>query len=83
MPLYEYSCDSCTMVFEELVFSQSFSVKCPNCGGSGAKRMLSTFSPARGGSAPDAACGEGACATPGAGRANGGGCCGGTCGCGH
>jgi putative FmdB family regulatory protein len=84
MPLYEYRCDSCTMVFEELVSSHSAAVKCPNCGSRGPTRVLSTFAAHGGGGVrAEGSCGEGACATPGVGRASGHGGCGGACGCGH
>ncbi len=52
MPLYEFRCKSCGLVFEELVFYDKLEeVLCPKCLGD-AERVLSTF----GISVPDEAC---------------------------
>jgi len=52
MPLYEFQCKNCGLVFEELVFHEEIGgVLCPKCLGE-AERMLSTFSI----SVPDDAC---------------------------
>ncbi len=83
MPLYEYRCESCTMVFEELVSSQAAAVKCPTCGSRTPTRVLSTFAAHGGNIRAESQCGEGGCATPGIGHASGQGGCGGACGCGH
>ena len=50
MPLYEYKCDACSLVFEELVFSSSAAagVSCPRCKETRVERLLSTFAHARG-----------------------------------
>jgi putative FmdB family regulatory protein len=47
MPLYEFKCDACSLVFEELVFSSSSGVTCPRCKGDRVERLLSTFAHAR------------------------------------
>jgi putative FmdB family regulatory protein len=69
MPIYEYLCADCSETFEELVStSTAASVACPDCGGTTITKLLSSF------------------ATPrpvGATVGGGGGCCGGSCGCGH
>jgi putative FmdB family regulatory protein len=67
MPIYEYVCMSCESHFEELVRNGD-EPDCPDCGGDNVRRQLSVFS----------ARGETAQPTFG-----GGGCCGGSCGCGH
>lgn len=41
MPLYEYQCDACSCVFEELVFGAPESVPCARCGSSRTRRILS------------------------------------------
>ncbi len=45
MPLYEYECHKCGEKFEKLIFStEKDEVKCPKCGSSETKRLLSSFS---------------------------------------
>ena len=68
MPIYEYVCMTCESHFEELVRNGD-EPDCPDCGGENVRRQLSVFS-ARGDS-PQPSFG------------GGGGCCGGSCGCGH
>ncbi len=65
--MYEYVCMSCEEHFEELVRGDE-EPSCPACGAAKVARQLSTFAFA------------GAAGQTGAGR--GGGCCGGSCGCG-
>ncbi len=44
MPLYEFKCKDCGLIFEELVFySDIKEVLCPKCSGN-AERVLSTLS---------------------------------------
>jgi putative FmdB family regulatory protein len=69
MPMYEYVCMKCEEHFEELVRGDQV-VACPSCGASNVARQLSTFSMV------------GTAAQTGA-FTSGGGCCGGSCGCGH
>ena len=69
MPIYEYACMECEEHFEELVRNQEQTVTCPSCGAADVLRQLSTFAFA--GSQKQASLGSG------------GGCCGGSCGCGH
>ena len=68
MPIYEFVCMGCEEHFEELVRGDT-EVACPNCGATKVAKQMSTFAMVGGG-------GE----TPSFG---GGGCCGGSCGCGH
>jgi putative FmdB family regulatory protein len=69
MPIYEYLCSGCSESFEELVAaSDESSVRCPSCGDAAVTRLLSSFATSR----PEGAMVGG-----------GGGCCGGSCGCGH
>jgi putative FmdB family regulatory protein len=74
MPIYEFACRSCEQQFEELVKANGSTVTatCPQCGSSDTQRLLSVFAV---GSAsqpkPDLSAATG----------NGGGCCGGACGC--
>ena len=68
MPIYEYVCMQCESHFEELVRNGE-KPPCPDCGGVKVQKQFSVF------------------ATHGAGEqpsfGGGGGCCGGSCGCGH
>jgi putative FmdB family regulatory protein len=73
MPIYEYACMECESHFEELVRTAEQAVTCPECGAANVLRQLSTFA-VHGTPKPIAA--------PSAARAGGGGCCGGSCGCG-
>ncbi len=68
MPIYEYVCMECESHFEELVRNGE-AVSCPDCDGSNVRKQWSVF------------------ATPSTAReagpvTGGGGCCGGSCGCG-
>jgi putative FmdB family regulatory protein len=72
MPIYEYVCMKCESHFEELVRG-SEDPPCPDCGGSRVSRQLSVFTAH--GSAPQPSFGPT--------KFSGGGCCGGSCGCGH
>jgi putative FmdB family regulatory protein len=67
MPMYEYVCMKCEAHFEELVRGDQ-QVLCPQCGATKVAKQLSTFSMIGSG---------------GQSAAFGGGCCGGSCGCGH
>jgi putative FmdB family regulatory protein len=73
MPIYEYACMECESHFDELVRSSEQAVTCPECGGGNVLKQLSTFA-VHGSPKPSLA------SAP---RASGGGCCGGSCGCGH
>ncbi len=49
MPIYEFKCNDCCFVFEELVFSSSVEDKniiCPECGAKNANKLMSAFSAA-------------------------------------
>ena len=72
MPIYEYACMECEEHFDELVRSEQQVVTCPSCGAAKVLKQLSSFAVLGTGSRPSFASGSG-----------GGGCCGGSCGCGH
>jgi putative FmdB family regulatory protein len=67
VPIYEYVCMTCESHFEELVGMNGPDPECPDCGASKVARQVSVFAA------------HGAAAQP----SFGGGCCGGSCGCGH
>jgi putative FmdB family regulatory protein len=70
MPIYEYVCMACESHFEELVrMGDGDSVSCPDCGTANVRRQLSVFAA------------HGTTEQPSFGSL-GGGCCGGSCGCG-
>ena len=72
MPIYEYVCMQCESHFEELVRNGE-EPPCPDCGASNVRRQLSVF----------AAVGASEQPTFRGPTGGGGGCCGGSCGCGH
>ena len=62
MPIFEYECKSCTKKFEELVFSSTAPVICPQCGSTETRKLISTFaSSVSGGSSAGASCSTGGC----------------------
>jgi putative FmdB family regulatory protein len=67
MPIYEFVCMECESHFEELVKVDA-QADCPDCGSANTRKQLSTFAA------------HGVSSQPSFG---GGGCCGGSCGCGH
>ncbi|MEQ8833772.1 MAG: zinc ribbon domain-containing protein [Miltoncostaeaceae bacterium] len=78
MPSYDMACDSCGHHFE--VFRQGFLREddrgCPQCGVVGARQLFTGFvtaKPSKGDGGPASVVGFGGA----------GGCCGGSCGCGH
>ena len=74
MPLFEYRCRECETSFEKLTrYDQADSIACPQCGSVHARRLLSMFATF----SPTASTSPAPVATMG-----GGGCCGGSCGCG-
>jgi putative FmdB family regulatory protein len=72
MPIYEFVCMKCESHFEELVGVSAADPPCPDCGASNVARQLSVFA-THGGTAEQPSFG---------GPMSGGGCCGGSCGCG-
>jgi putative FmdB family regulatory protein len=68
VPIYEYVCMECESHFEELVRGDQV-VACPDCTATNVRKQFSTFAV------------HGASSQPSFG--GGGGCCGGSCGCGH
>jgi len=68
VPIYEYVCMECESHFEELVRGDE-QVQCPECSAANVKKQFSVFAA------------HGASLQPSFG--GGGGCCGGSCGCGH
>jgi putative FmdB family regulatory protein len=75
MRLYDFRCDDCDRVFEELVESLADPVRCPACAGARTTRQLSGFAigSSEGGAVGRADVGAG-------GSCYGGGCAGGMCG---
>jgi putative FmdB family regulatory protein len=72
VPIYEYVCMKCESHFEELVRMGDEATSCPDCGGGNVRRQLSVFAA------------HGTAEAPSFGpMPRGGGCCGGSCGCGH
>ena len=69
MPIYEFVCMSCESHFEELLRLDDGDPDCPDCGSSNVRKQLSVFAT------------HGPSEQPSFG--GGGGCCGGSCGCGH
>lgn len=76
MPIYEYFCEDCGKEFEEFIFSDRDEVRCPQCDGERARKMISRcrtrmggdISPAgpsgdMGGSGGCSSCGGGSCGT--------------------
>jgi putative FmdB family regulatory protein len=72
VPIYEYVCMKCESHFEELVRNEE-DPPCPDCGGQKVSRQLSVFASVAAGDQP----------APSFKPSGGGGCCGGSCGCGH
>lgn len=76
MPLYEYICEDCNGKFDALVrsFSAADDVSCRTCDSENVRRVVSSF----------AVSGfDDGFTMADAGPSAGGGCCGGSCGCGH
>ena len=73
MPLYEYHCPACNHRFDELQPMSATSAECPVCE-QPARRAISVFAALSGSESGDSEFGP---LPPG----NGGGCCGGGCGC--
>jgi putative FmdB family regulatory protein len=71
VPIYEYVCMECESHFEELVRNGE-EPDCPDCSSANVKRQLSVF-----------AMSGGTAEQPTFRSSGGGGCCGGSCGCGH
>lgn len=73
MPLYEYVCNSCEVTFDKLVRSVTAveAVMCDRCSSEDVRRIPSRFASVGGLDDP---------ITP---MQTSGGCCGGSCGCGH
>lgn len=45
MPIYEFECEECGRVFEELVAASGAATPCPQCGSERTRRLMSTVSP--------------------------------------
>ena len=43
MPIFEYNCEDCNYIFNQLLISRDTQVKCPLCQGD-VKKLMSTFS---------------------------------------
>ncbi|TLS77142.1 zinc ribbon domain-containing protein [Mariprofundus erugo] len=70
MPIYEFRCRSCEVVFEKLVRNSSQPVTCRDCGSEDLQKLISAH--AIGTGAPDTACGSAPCSPA---PACGGGAC--------
>jgi putative FmdB family regulatory protein len=70
VPIYEYVCMECESHFEELVRNGE-AVNCPDCEASNVRKQFSVFAT------------HGTAEQPSYGTTPRGGCCGGSCGCGH
>ncbi|MDD2966530.1 MAG: zinc ribbon domain-containing protein [Desulfovibrionaceae bacterium] len=70
MPIYEYQCDKCQHIFEELVFNDA-TPACPHCGAGETHKLMSACShqgegcrqPASSGGSGCAGCSGGHCST--------------------
>jgi putative FmdB family regulatory protein len=78
MPVYEFVCRNCQTHFDTLVasFKAADDVTCRACESDDVRRLVSTFAVS---GFDDTMVATGSLA----GDAGGGGCCGGSCGCGH
>ncbi len=74
MPIYEYKCEKCGKVFEELTLSANSkkTIKCPDCGGD-SSRQVSGFAAISKSSASNCQMPDGSCGM------TGNSCCGGGC----
>jgi len=52
MPMYDFSCQDCTVVFEELLVKDEKTAVCPKCGSARTLRMVSAPSPLKTGAFP-------------------------------
>lgn len=67
MPLYEYKCDGCGHVFEELIFGNE-QPACPRCEDTRLEKLISTFAVSVRHDPPpcsNGGCGMGPCENPG------------------
>lgn len=45
MPIFEFVCKECELIFEELIFgSKTDGILCPSCGSEQVRKKMSTFS---------------------------------------
>lgn len=79
MPLYEYRCNACSATFELLrpMADRTLEAVCPGCESTTTMPLISRVA-----AGPSTAPWREPAATPRGGAATGGGCCGGSCGCG-
>ncbi|MBF0480386.1 MAG: zinc ribbon domain-containing protein [Desulfovibrionaceae bacterium] len=75
MPIYEYQCDECDHIFEEIVFGDK-AVPCPKCGCAKTGKLISRTQRCRSGGGDYRGQAESAPASRGGGCA---GCAGGSC----
>lgn len=75
MPLYEYHCQTCDHKFDKLQSMSATGADCPRCE-QPARRAISVFASVSKGDSPSS---DFSPMPP----MSGGGCCGGSCGCGH
>lgn len=74
MPIYEYKCEDCGSVFEELVYSTDKKIACPDCGKGSVEKLMSVPGGfLMGNSSSATPCGSSSCASASS-CAAGGGC---------
>ena len=80
MPLYEYRCNACSQTFELLrpMADRALQAICPGCENTTTMPLISRVA-----AGPSTAPWREASAAPRGAVAGGGGCCGGSCGCGR
>jgi putative FmdB family regulatory protein len=44
MPIYEYECDKCHYIFEEIIFGSDSDIECPKCESKRTKKLMSASS---------------------------------------
>jgi len=44
MPIYEYECDKCHYIFEEIIFGSDSDVVCPKCESKHTRKLMSASS---------------------------------------
>lgn len=58
MPVYEYQCSDCGLVFEELVRSSDERIACPRCGSEKTERRISLIASTSDRSSSSGSCGS-------------------------
>lgn len=75
MPIFEYSCEVCGKVFEEIVNgNRDKKISCPSCQSTNTKKLMSAIGSISMGRSSDSPCGS-SCSSASSCSASGGGCC--------